>query len=311
MPSPHPPTRLEGASSRRLAGIAHRRTLFLAPTLGQPVLRNARIIVATVLVLIGVAVVADPRAARGRGDPRRGASPSSRSRGRRCAPVRAWRQASRAVTAFVAGTATPWLWLIGVVVAVAVPIVAQLIVRPTGAAAGVAHSRPGRCRHHRGASSHPPLSALPPGRPPIRRRPSCLCSGSRSCRVLAAVVLRAATPRAGRRSRCRGTRCSFSRCCRTRSPPSTAARRRRPFRRRRLGPANAGRARSRHRARDRPPRAVRAHRARTHARRRGSRRSAPRRSSRRGGIDRHVHRRCRRSASSRTTRVRWRPSAPR
>ena len=41
-----------------------------------------------------------------------------------------------AVTAFAAGTATPWLWLIGVAVAIGVPIAAQLIVRPVGFAAG-------------------------------------------------------------------------------------------------------------------------------------------------------------------------------
>ena len=126
---------VDGASFAAIAGILIALALFLAPTLGRPVLKDVRIIVAAVVLLTGVSVVAIPALLVGtaaltavvavvgltRPTLRIGAGVSA---------------SLGAVTAFAAGTATPWLWLIGVAVAIGVPIAAQLIVRPVGSAAG-------------------------------------------------------------------------------------------------------------------------------------------------------------------------------
>ena len=130
-----PSEQVEGAYLAALAGILIAIALFLAPTLGRPVLRDVRLVVAAVVLLTGVSVVAIPALTVGtaalvaavavvaltRPTLRVGAGVSAGLGG---------------IIAFAAGTATPWLWLIGVAVAIGVPIAAQLIVRPVGYAAG-------------------------------------------------------------------------------------------------------------------------------------------------------------------------------
>lgn len=129
------PGQAEGAWYAPLAGVLIAALLFLAPTLDAPAPGNARIIAAVVLVLSGAAVVAVPSLLVAvaavlalsavvlltRPAVRLGAGTAAGIAG---------------LTAFVAATATPWLWLIGIVVAAAVPIAAHVIVRPS-AAAGV------------------------------------------------------------------------------------------------------------------------------------------------------------------------------
>lgn len=129
-----PSAQVDGAFAAAIAGVLIAGALFLAPTLGRPVLRNARLVMAALMLLAGVSVVAIPAVIVGaavvvavggiwalrKPTLRVGAGVSAGLGG---------------VIAFAAGAATPWLWLIGVVVAVAVPIAAQLTARPTGPSA--------------------------------------------------------------------------------------------------------------------------------------------------------------------------------
>lgn len=130
-----PPDQVDGAVFAAIAGVLIALALFAAPTLGRPVLRDARLVVAAVVLLTGVAVVAIPALVVGvaallavgallalrRPDLRVGSGVAA---------------GLGAITAFAAGTTAPWLWVIGIAVAIAVPIVAQLIVKPIGYAAG-------------------------------------------------------------------------------------------------------------------------------------------------------------------------------
>ena len=128
------PGQPEGAWFATIAGAIVAALLFLAPTLGTPGWPNLRIVAASVLVLSGAAVVAVPGLLVGAAALVAVAAtllltrPSLR-------PGAATAAGIAAVTAFGAGTATPWLWLIGIAVAAGVPIAAQLIVRPTAMAA--------------------------------------------------------------------------------------------------------------------------------------------------------------------------------
>jgi hypothetical protein len=129
-----PAGQVDGAVYAATGGALIAALLFLAPTLRRPGWRDARMPVAGVVLLVGVAVLAVPSLlvaaaalvavvatlALTRPALRTGAAVTA---------------GVAAATAFTAGTTTPWLWLIGVVVAVGVPIAAQIIVRPDGGGA--------------------------------------------------------------------------------------------------------------------------------------------------------------------------------
>ncbi|WP_171013123.1 hypothetical protein [Microbacterium sp. 2FI] len=126
-----PASQPDGALLAAFAGIVIAALLFAAPTLGAPRLRHVRVIAAAVVVLTGVAVVAIPSVLVGAATLVAVAAAAALTRPsvRIGAAVAA---GIAAATAFTAGTATPGLWLVGIAVAVGVPIVAQAIVRPTG-----------------------------------------------------------------------------------------------------------------------------------------------------------------------------------
>ena len=130
-----PPDQVDGAVSAAIAGVLIAAALFLAPSLGRPVLRSARLVVASVVLLAGVSVVAIPALLVGAAAlVAAGALVALRRPALRVgAGVAA---GLGAVTAFAVGVTAPWLWLIGVAIAIAVPIAGQLIVRPAGFAAG-------------------------------------------------------------------------------------------------------------------------------------------------------------------------------
>ncbi|HYJ48617.1 MAG TPA: hypothetical protein VEX12_01760, partial [Microbacterium sp.] len=130
-----PSEQVNGAPFAAIAGVLIAAALFLAPTLARPVLRDVRLIVAAVVLLAGVSVVAIPALIVGAATLVAAAALAALRRPtlRIGAGIAA---GLGGVTAFAAGTATPWLWLIGVAVAIGVPIAAQLIVRPVGIAAG-------------------------------------------------------------------------------------------------------------------------------------------------------------------------------
>jgi hypothetical protein len=130
-----PPDQVEGAAFAAIAGVLIALALFAAPTLGRPVLRNARLVVAAVVLLAGVSVIAIPALVVGVAALIAVAALLALRRpGLRVGSGVA--AGLGALTAFASGTTTPWLWVIGIAVAVAVPIAAQLIVKPTGYAAG-------------------------------------------------------------------------------------------------------------------------------------------------------------------------------
>ena len=128
------PGQAEGAWYAAVAGLLVAALLFLSPSVDTPARRNVRLIAAAVILLSGTAVVVAPALLVGvatvvavtavlllaRPTLRPGAGASA---------------ILAALTAFGAGTATPWLWLMGLAVAVAVPIAAQVAMRPAGAAA--------------------------------------------------------------------------------------------------------------------------------------------------------------------------------
>ncbi|MGZ8804221.1 MAG: hypothetical protein ACXWZG_02825, partial [Microbacterium sp.] len=129
-----PAAQADGAVFAAVAGVLITALLFVAPTLGRPGLRTARTIVASIVLLVGVGVLAVPALLVGAAVLVAGAATAAL----RLPTLRAGAAgaaAAGALTAFAAGTATPWLWLIGVAVAIAVPIAAQVVVRPVGAAA--------------------------------------------------------------------------------------------------------------------------------------------------------------------------------
>ena len=108
--------------------------LFFAPTLDRPGARDARPIVAAFIVVVGalgtgipivvefmaIALAACAILALARGASRGGWGTAA---------------AIAALTAFTAGLAAPWLWAVGVLVAVAVPIAARAVLRPKANAA--------------------------------------------------------------------------------------------------------------------------------------------------------------------------------
>ncbi len=128
------PGQADGAWYAAVAGLLVAALLFLSPSLDTTARRNVRLIAAGVILLSGAAVVAVPALLVGVAAVVAAtaafllARPTLRP-GAGAAAILG------ALTAFGASTATPWLWLIGLAVAVAVPIAAQIIVRPAGAAA--------------------------------------------------------------------------------------------------------------------------------------------------------------------------------
>ena len=130
-----PPDQVDGAAFAAIGGVLIALALFAAPTLGRPVLRNARIVAAAVVLLTGVAVVAIPALVVGVAALLAvGALTTLRRPGLRIGSGVA--AGLGAITAFTAGTTAPWLWAIGIAVAIGVPIAAQLVVKPSGYAAG-------------------------------------------------------------------------------------------------------------------------------------------------------------------------------
>ncbi|SFR87410.1 hypothetical protein SAMN04487846_0156 [Microbacterium sp. cf046] len=124
----------EGAWFAAIAGVLIAVLLFAAPTLSRPGLRNLRIVIAAVVLLMGVAVAAIPALIVGAAVLVAAGAILALTR----PPLRiggAIAAAIAAGTAFLVGTTAPWLWLIAVLFAVAVPIAAQLVVRPAGPAA--------------------------------------------------------------------------------------------------------------------------------------------------------------------------------
>lgn len=131
-----PSGQVDGAVFAAIGGALIAVLLFLAPTLRRPGWRGARMPVAGVVLLVGVAVLAVPALLVAAAALVAVVSTLALTR----PPLRTGAAVTAgvaAVTAFTVGTTTPWLWLIGVVVAIGVPIGAQVIVRPKagGAAA--------------------------------------------------------------------------------------------------------------------------------------------------------------------------------
>ncbi len=123
-----------GSAFAVIAGILIAAALFAAPSLGAPVIRDLRVIAAAGLVMSGVAVTAIPAAiVAAAAVVATGALLIMRERMLRPGALVAAGLA--ALVAFTAGTASPWLWAGGMLVALAVPILAQMIVRPSGVTA--------------------------------------------------------------------------------------------------------------------------------------------------------------------------------
>ncbi|MEU1973126.1 hypothetical protein ABZ477_15835 [Microbacterium sp. NPDC019599] len=106
--------------------------LFFAPTLARPVLRDVRVVGAALLVLAAAVRTAVPGLVVGAGVLVAAAAVLALLRARSRA---GWVASAGigATTAYAAGLATPWLWLVGIATALAVPIALLLILRPTGA----------------------------------------------------------------------------------------------------------------------------------------------------------------------------------
>ena len=168
--------------------------------------------------------------------------------------------------------AAPWLWGIGVVIAIAVPIAAQLIVRPGRSRGRLALVRPGRGRHRCRLIWRPAAIGAVAGTPPDpahRLRPGAVGrAGRRAGSGPRCAWRQGAARRSPRRASC----CSWSPCCRTPPPLSAAGSAAHASRRHRLrhlrDPGGAG---TRDPARGGAPRAVRPHRAAPHADHRGAR----------------------------------------
>ncbi len=120
---------IDAAMLSAIAAVIVAVLSFFARTLDRPVPRELRPVAAAIVVLVGALGTAIPvvivaaatliatiaLVALARGNARVGWGVTA---------------GIAAVTAFLAGLATPWLWAIGVLVAIAVPIVARAIVRP-------------------------------------------------------------------------------------------------------------------------------------------------------------------------------------
>ncbi|HEX5857184.1 MAG TPA: hypothetical protein VFY91_03655 [Microbacterium sp.] len=119
-----------------IAAVVVAVLVFLAPTLARPGIREARPIAAAVVLLAGALGTGIPIAIVGTAVVIAAVSVAALWRG---ASPAGWGTAAGlgALTAFLAGMASPWLWAVGVLVAVAVPILARAAVRPKGVA-GVA-----------------------------------------------------------------------------------------------------------------------------------------------------------------------------
>ncbi|MBW9121627.1 hypothetical protein JNB63_16125 [Microbacterium trichothecenolyticum] len=137
--------------------------LFGAPTLARPVLRELVPIAATVLLLVAGARTAVPAVLVGmavalvvaavavaavlrhrhrrRGDPA-DAEPDAGLASRGVPVGYLVAGGIAAVTAYVGGVATPWLWLVGIAVAMAYPIALRIVLRPTDIAAVAAAIAP-------------------------------------------------------------------------------------------------------------------------------------------------------------------------
>ncbi|MFD4958063.1 SCO7613 C-terminal domain-containing membrane protein [Microbacterium sp. NPDC058389] len=102
--------------------------LFAAPTLARPVLRDVRAIAVIVLLLVAAAYTSVPAPLVGTAAVAAAAAVVAAGRGVRSGSgrgaVEGWSVAGAlaAVTAFAAGTAVPWLWVVGVAVALAYPV---------------------------------------------------------------------------------------------------------------------------------------------------------------------------------------------
>jgi hypothetical protein len=128
------PAQVDGAWYAAAAGVVIAALLFLAASFDTPARRNLRVFAAAGIVLSGAAAVTIPALLVGTAALVAAAATFVLTR----AALRTGAAAAAtlaALLAFAAGTATPGLWLIGLTVAAAVPIAAQLLVRPAGASA--------------------------------------------------------------------------------------------------------------------------------------------------------------------------------
>lgn len=103
--------------------------LFFAPSLARPAVRDVTPVAAALLVLVGAAATAIPIVIVAAGIATAAVALFALSR--KAAPI-GWGVAAGvgALAAFLAGLAAPWLWVVGVVVALAVPVLARVLVRP-------------------------------------------------------------------------------------------------------------------------------------------------------------------------------------
>ncbi|GAA5195526.1 SCO7613 C-terminal domain-containing membrane protein [Microbacterium jejuense] len=112
--------------------------LLTAPTLARPMLRDARAAVVIVLLLAAAAYTTVPAVLVGTAAVTAGAAVMAAGRGIRSAPgrgaVTGWSIAGAiaAATAFAAGTAVPWLWVVGVAVALTYPVALRAARRADG-----------------------------------------------------------------------------------------------------------------------------------------------------------------------------------
>ena len=120
---------LEAAILAAIAAVIVAVLLFLAPTLDRRGLREARPVAAAVVVLIGAAGTGIPIVIVGTAIVIAAIALVALARGAK--PV-GWGAAAGlgALGAFLGGLAMPGLWAVGVLVAVAVPITARVLVRP-------------------------------------------------------------------------------------------------------------------------------------------------------------------------------------
>ena len=124
----------EGAWYAALAGLLIAALLFLAPSLRTPARQNARLVAASMVVLSGAAAVTVPALLVGTAILVAAAAVFLLTR-RALRPGASVSGILAVVVAYAAATATPALWLVGIAVAVAVAVIAQVIMRPAGAAA--------------------------------------------------------------------------------------------------------------------------------------------------------------------------------
>ena len=112
-----------------IAAVVTAVLLFFAPTLRRPGLRDALPIGAAVIAIVGTLGTGIPILIVGTGVVVAAVALIALARGARPG---GWGAAAGigALTAFLGGLAMPWLWAIGVLVAIAVPIIARIAVRP-------------------------------------------------------------------------------------------------------------------------------------------------------------------------------------